>query len=100
MPRIRVIALTLSVVFAGIFPPAAEAAFVGKDAARAYLLKAVPRGAPRVMLRDERAGFLRTQRVWVQAARGCHRRSAVEVSGAPGPRRGASPGELAANVAK
>lgn len=80
MPRIRVIALTLGVVFAGVVPPAAEAAFVGKEAARAYLLEAVAKGAPRVMLRDERAGFFHTQRVWVQAARGCHRRSAVQVS--------------------
>jgi hypothetical protein len=50
--RTRVIAVALgAALLAGSAPPA-EAAFVGKRAARAYLLHAVPRGAPRVLLRD------------------------------------------------
>lgn len=59
--------------------PAADAAFVGKVPARAYLLRAVPGVAPGVMLGDERARFFRTARFWVQRAEGCHRNSDVEV---------------------
>jgi hypothetical protein len=71
-----VLAATLLVCWA----PAAHAAYVGKRAARAYLLRAVPPEAPRIMLRDERAGFFRTARLWVQPARRCHRRAADAVS--------------------
>jgi hypothetical protein len=67
-------------MFAGALAPPAGAAFVVKRDARAYLLDAVPPLAPRVMLRDERAGFFHTERLWVQRAEGCRRRSAVAVS--------------------
>lgn len=60
--------------------PDADAAFVAKRPVRAYLLKAVPPVAPGVMLGDERAGFFRTERFWVQRAERCHRGSDVEVS--------------------
>jgi hypothetical protein len=78
--RTRVIAVALGVALLAGWAPPADAAFVGKRAARAYLLHAVPRGAPRVLLRDERAGFFRTARVWIQPARRCHRRATVAVS--------------------
>jgi hypothetical protein len=76
----RVIVLALAVALMGGLAPTADAAFVGKRAARTYLLDAVPRGAPRVLLPDERAGFFRTARVWVQPARDCRRRAAAAVS--------------------
>lgn len=60
--------------------PAADAAFVGKEHARSYLLKAVPGAAPGVMLGDERAAFFRAERFWVQRADRCDRNSDVEVS--------------------
>jgi hypothetical protein len=75
-----VIAVAFAAVLPGVWAPAADAAFVGKRAARVYVLHNVPRGAPRVMLGDERAAFFRTERLWVQRAERCHRRSAVEVS--------------------
>ena len=78
--RTRVIAVAFAAVLSGVWAPAADAAFVGKRAARIYVLHNVPRGAPRVMLGDERAAFFRTERLWVQRAERCHRRSAVEVS--------------------
>ena len=74
LKRTHVIALALAVVLVGGWAPTADAAFVAKRAARAYLLDAVPRGAPRVLLPDERATFFRTGRLWVQPARHCHRR--------------------------
>ena len=67
-------------VLAGAWAPAAQAAFVGKADARAYILDAVPSVAPRVMLGDERAAFFRTERLWVQRAERCRRRSDVAVS--------------------
>ena len=67
-------------VLAGTWAPVADAAFVGKRAARAYIVKVVPRGAPSVMLGDERAGFFRTERLWVERAERCRRHSAVAVS--------------------
>jgi hypothetical protein len=78
--RTRAIAALLGAALLGGWAPPANAAFVGKRAARAYLLHAVPRGAPRVLLRDERAGFFRTAGVWIEPARRCHRRAAVVVS--------------------
>ena len=64
----------------GAWAPAADAAFVSKRAARAYVLENVPPSAPRVMLGDERAEFFRTEHLWVQQAQRCQRRSAVAVS--------------------
>jgi hypothetical protein len=79
--RTRVItAAFAALVVAGAWAPPAGAAFVSKRDARAYLLHAVPRGAARVMLRDERAAFFHAERVWVQRAERCRRRSAVAVS--------------------
>lgn len=75
-----VIAVAFAAVPVAGWTPAADAAFVGKHEARAYLLRVVASGAPRVMLRDERASFFRTTRLWVQPARRCDRRSAVAVS--------------------
>ncbi len=80
MLRTRVIAIAISAVLVGVSAPSADAAFVGKRAARAYLLKAMPKGAPRVMLRDERGRFFRTQKLWVEPSAGCDRESAVAVS--------------------
>ena len=76
----RMIAVALAAVLWGGLPSAADAAFVGKRAARAYLLRAVPPDAPRVLLRDERSAFFRTAESWVEPASGCHRRSAEAVS--------------------
>lgn len=76
----RLIAVATAVALSTAWTPSAEAAFVAKKAARSYLLKAVPPEAPQVMLGDERAGFFRTERIWVQAAGRCDRRSADAVS--------------------
>ena len=76
----RVLAVALAALASGGWAPAADAAFVGRREARTYLLRAVPPDAPRVMLRDERGGFFRTARLWVQRARRCHRRSPAAVS--------------------
>jgi hypothetical protein len=75
-----VIAVAFAAVLSGMLAPAADAAFVGKRAARAYVVEHVPPDAARVMLGDERAAFFRTGRLWVQRAERCRRRSAVEVS--------------------
>lgn len=74
------VAVVSATVLVCVSAPAAEAAFVGKAAARTYVLKNVPAGAPRVMLDDERAGFFRADRLWVQRAERCRRRSAIAVS--------------------
>jgi hypothetical protein len=76
----RVIAAALAVALWGAWAPTADAAFVGKREARTYLLHAVPRGAPRVLLRDERAAFFHTAGLWIQPASGCQRRGAGAVS--------------------
>ena len=77
----RVIAAALAAALVGgSAAPVAGAAFVGKQAARTYLVRAVPKGAPRVLLRDERAAFFRTQRLWVEPASNCHRDAAAAVS--------------------
>jgi hypothetical protein len=76
----RLIAVALAAALLGGVAPTADAAFVSKRAARDYLLDAVPRGAPRVLLGGERAAFFRTAELWVEPARSCHRRSAVAVS--------------------
>lgn len=79
--RARLTAAVVSaLVGAGVWAAAADAAFVGREAARSYLLKAVPAAAPGVMLGDARAGFFRTERMWVQRAERCRRRSEVAVS--------------------
>jgi hypothetical protein len=75
-----VIAAALAVALWGGWAPTADAAFVGKRAARTYLLHAVPRGAPRVMLRDERAAFFHTARLWIEPSSGCDRAAAGAVS--------------------
>lgn len=80
MFRTRVTAAAIIAVVAGASAPAADAAYVGKREARGYLLDAMPKGAPRVMLPDERGRFFRTDRLWVQRADGCRRRSDVAVS--------------------
>jgi hypothetical protein len=74
------VVVALSAVLAGAWPAAADAAFVGKREARAYVLDAVPRGAPRVMLRDERAAFFHTAGLWIEPASGCDRADAGAVS--------------------
>jgi hypothetical protein len=74
------IAVALAVALVGGGAPTADAAFVSKRAARAYLLDAVPRGAPRVMLGGERGEFFRTAGLWVEPSRSCNRRSAVAVA--------------------
>lgn len=76
----RVIAAALTAALWGGLPPAADAAFVGKRAARQYLLHAVPAGAPRVLLHDERSAFFRTAESSVEPASDCDRRSAEAVS--------------------
>jgi hypothetical protein len=72
-----VLGVVLGVAWA---PPAAHGAFVAKSEARAFVREVVPPDAPRVMLRDERAGFFRTERLWVQSAPRCRRRAAAAVS--------------------
>lgn len=74
------IAVALAIALLGGWAPTADAAFVSKREARAYLLRAVPPGAPRVLLRDERSEFFRTARLWVEPARRCRRHGPVTVS--------------------
>ena len=76
----RVIAVALAVALWSSWPQAADAAFVGKRAARAYLVRALPAGAPRVLLHDERSAFFHTAQSWVEPASRCHRRAADGVS--------------------
>jgi hypothetical protein len=76
----RLIPPALAVALLGGWAPAAHAAFVSKRDARAYVLRAVPRDGPRVLLHDGRSEFFRTARVWVQPARSCQRRAATAVS--------------------
>ena len=79
LPRPRVIAAVLAAALPALWAPTASAAFVGKREARSYLLRVVPKGAPRVMLRDERAAFFRTARISIPPSRLCARRGgAVE----------------------
>ena len=74
------IAVALAVALLGGWTPTADAAFVSKREARAYLLRAMPPGAPRVLLHDERSEFFRTADLWVQPARRCRRHAATAVS--------------------
>lgn len=76
----RLIAVALAIALPGGWAPTAEAAFVSKRAARAYLLRAVPPAAPRVLLSDERSAFFRTAQLSVEPARRCRREDAVAVS--------------------
>jgi hypothetical protein len=76
----RLIAVALAVMLLSGWAPPADAAFLSKREARAYALRAVPPDAPRVLLRDERSEFFRTQRLWVQPARRCRRLGAAAVS--------------------
>ena len=78
MPK-GVVAVALAVALLGLVPTA-DAAVVTKREARAFLVRAVPPSAPRVMLRDLRATFFRTARLWVEPARRCRRRAATAVS--------------------
>jgi hypothetical protein len=76
----RSIAVTLAaVVLVGGGTASAEAGFVSKREARAYLLDAMPPDAPRVLLRDERAQFFRTTQLSIPPARRCQRRAAAVV---------------------
>jgi hypothetical protein len=74
------IAIALTVAVAGGAVSTADAAFVSKSDARAYVVRAVPRGAPRVLLRDERSQFFHTARLWVEPAQSCDRRAATAVN--------------------
>jgi hypothetical protein len=76
----RLIVVGLSVALAGGWASTADAAFVGKSEARAFLLRALPPGAPRALLRDERSAFFRTAQVWVEPAPRCRRRAAASVA--------------------
>lgn len=76
----RLIAVGLAVGLLGGWAPAADAAFVSKRDARAFLLRALPPGGPRALLRDERTLFFRTAHVWVEPARRCRRHHAAAVS--------------------
>jgi hypothetical protein len=76
----RVIVVGLAAALLGGSAPPALAAFVGKREARTYVVRVVPAGAPRVMLRDGRSAFFRTERLWVQPSSGCDRRAAEVVS--------------------
>ena len=78
MPK-HVVAVAVAVAMLG-WVPTADAASVSKREARTFLLRVVPRSAPRVMLRDYRAAFFRTARLWVEPARRCRRRAATAVS--------------------
>jgi len=73
-------AVIVTLATVGAAAPAAEAAFVGKDDARSYLLRVVPAAAPGVLLGDERGAFFRTGKLWVQRAERCRRRSNVDVT--------------------
>lgn len=76
----RLIAVGLAVTLLGASAPTAQAAFVSKREARAFLLRTLPPGAPRVLLGDERTLFFRTARLSVEPERRCHRRAAAAVS--------------------
>lgn len=79
MPK-RLLAMALAVALFGGWAPSADAAFVSKRQARAYLLRAVPPSAPRVLLRDRRSAFFRTARLRVEPARRCRRHGTRAVS--------------------
>jgi hypothetical protein len=68
----RLIVVALAVGLWGGWASSADAAFVSKRAARAYM--------PRVLLRDERSEFFHTEGLSVEPARRCRRHSAVAVS--------------------
>lgn len=76
----RLIPTALAVALLGGWTPTAQAAFVSKRDARAYVLRAVPADAPRILLRDERSAFFRTERLWVEPSRRCRRHAAAAVS--------------------
>ena len=76
----RLSAMALAVALLGGSASTAEAAFVSKQEARAYLLRAVPPDAPRVLLPDERSAFFRTAQLWIEPARQCQRLGPVAVS--------------------
>ena len=73
--KTRVLVVVCLTLAAGMWAPVADAAFVGKKEARAYLVDAVRKGGPRVMLGGERGRIFRTAKLWVQRAERCRRRS-------------------------
>jgi len=76
----RLIAAALATAVLGGSTASADAATLSKRDARAFLVRAFPRAAPRALLRDERAAFFSTERLWVQDARHCGRRDAATVT--------------------
>ncbi len=76
----RAISVALAVTIVGGWAPTAHAGFLSKRAARAYLLREMPKGAPRVLLGDERAAFFRVARLSVQRAARCRRHAPSAVS--------------------
>lgn len=79
----RAIAVALAVSLAGgsaPSAPAADASFLSKRGARAYLVREMPKRAPRVLLGDERAAFFRVARLSVTRAARCRRRGESSVS--------------------
>jgi len=76
----RLIAAALATAVLGGSTASADAATLSKRDARAFLVRAFPRAAPRALLRAERAEFFTTERLWVQDARRCGRRDAATVT--------------------
>ena len=76
----RLIAAALAAAVLGGSAASADAATLSKREARAFLVRAFPPAAPRALLRDERAEFFTTERLWIQDARRCGRRNAATVT--------------------
>ncbi len=73
-------AAALATALLGGSVASADAATLSKREARAFLVRAFPAAAPRALLRDERAAFFSTERLWVERARRCGRRDPVTVA--------------------
>ncbi len=76
----RLVAAVLATVLLGGSVASADAATLSKREARAFLVRAFPPAAPPALLRDERAAFFSTARLWLQHARRRGRRDPATVA--------------------
>jgi len=79
MTRRLIAAAVITAVLSGAAASASTAP-LSKREARAFLMQAFPPAAPRALLRDQRAAFFTTSRLWLQSARRCARRDPATVS--------------------
>jgi hypothetical protein len=79
MTRRLIAAVAIALALSGS-TASATTARLGKGEARAFLMQAFPPAAPRALLRDQRATFFTTGRLWLQDARRCARLDRATVS--------------------